>query len=168
MVLVFDEALIARSSSKILFFKQVYCDELETTKWELYNMLKIRGFIYFIRGNVRIQVTTATQIFFYLIDPETFEPTLENVMYNFMGCNQMMIGSKVRYAITYKTNERGFDIYQRKYMHNLRVCVDDQNFEGSKAIEILTSNLILVTKVDQVLMYDQATLQFAEPFQLSY
>ena len=60
----------------------------------------------------------------------------------------MMIGSKVRYAITYKTNERGFDIYQRKYMHNLRVCVDDQNFEGSKAIEILTSNLILVTKVD--------------------
>ena len=70
-------------------------------------------------------MTTATQIFFYLIDPETFEPTLENVMYNFMGCNQMMIGSKVRYAITYKTNERGFDIYQRKYMHNLRVCVDD-------------------------------------------
>jgi len=54
MVLVFDEALIARSSSKILFFKQVYCDELETTKWELYNVLKIRGFIYFIRGNVRI------------------------------------------------------------------------------------------------------------------
>jgi len=75
-------------------------------------------------------------------------------MYNYMGCNQMMIGSKVRYAVTYKTNERGFDVYQRKYMHNLRVCVDDQNFEGSKAIEILSSNLILVTKIDEVLMYD--------------
>jgi hypothetical protein len=105
-------------------------------------------------------VTTEKIIYFYLIDPLTFLPTLENVMYNYMGCNQMMIGSKVRYAITYKTNEKSFDIYQRKYMHNLRVCVDDQNFEGSKAIEIITSNIILVTKVDKVLMYDCETLQF--------
>lgn len=72
----------------------------------------------------------------------------------------MMIGSKVRYAIAYKTNERGFDIYQRKYMHNLRVCVDNENFEGSKAIEIITSNIILITKIDMVLVYDCDALQF--------
>jgi hypothetical protein len=66
----------------------------------------------------------------------------------------MMIGSSLQEAISYKTNERGFDIYQRKYMHNIMVCVDDQNFEGCKAIEITTSNIILVTKIDRVLMYD--------------
>ena len=81
-------------------------------------------------------------------------------MYNFMGCNQMMIGSKVRFAVTYKTNERNFDVYQRKYMHNFRVCTDDQNFEGSKAIEIISSNLFLVTMIDKVLMYDCENLQF--------
>lgn len=39
-----------------------------------------------------------------MIDLETFEPKLDNVMYNFMGCSQMMFGSKVKYGITYKTN----------------------------------------------------------------
>ena len=38
----------------------------------------------------------------YLIDKETYMPNLENVMYNYMGCNQMMFGSKVRYGIAYK------------------------------------------------------------------
>lgn len=47
----------------------------------------MRGFIYFIKGNKRIQITTDDLIYFYLIDPETFEPELENVMFNFMGCN---------------------------------------------------------------------------------
>ena len=35
----------------------------------------------------------------------------------------MMFGKKVRYGITYKTNQRSFDIYRRKFMHNLKVCV---------------------------------------------
>jgi len=40
----------------------------------------------------------------------------------------MMIGSKKKYAITYKQNEKSFDIYSRKYMHNLRVNVVKKNF----------------------------------------
>jgi hypothetical protein len=123
-------------------------------RWELYHTIKVRGFVYFIKGNVRIQITSAKLIYFYLIDEKTFWPTLENVMYNYMQCNQMMIGSMRRYAITYKQNEKSFDIYQRKFMHNLRVCVDSQNFAGAKAIEIQSSNIFLVTKVDQVLIYD--------------
>lgn len=71
-------------------------------EWVQYNSINVRGFIYFIRGNVRIQITTDRLIYFYLIDPETFEPTLENVMYNYMMCNQMMIGAMKRYSITYK------------------------------------------------------------------
>ena len=44
----------------------------------------MRGQIYFIKGNIRIQVTTDDKIYFFLIDKETFMPKLENVMYNFM------------------------------------------------------------------------------------
>jgi hypothetical protein len=64
----------------------------------------MRGFIYYIKGNVRIQITTDAKIFFYLIEKDTLKPILENAMFNFMNCNQMMFGSKVRYSVTYKTN----------------------------------------------------------------
>jgi hypothetical protein len=103
MYLVYNGALIARSSSDILFFKIVK-DEDGRRLWKQYCILEVRGFIYYIKGNVRIQVTTDEKIFFYLIDKETFMPTLENVMFNFMSCNQMMFGSRVRYCVTYKTN----------------------------------------------------------------
>lgn len=33
-------------------------------------------------------------VYFYIIDLNTYEPNLENVMNNFMGCSQMMIGKK--------------------------------------------------------------------------
>ena len=69
-------------------------------------------------------------------------------MYNYMGCNQMMFGRRVRYGISYKTNERSFEIYRRKYMHNLRVCVNDENFEGAKGLELVSMRTFLVTKVN--------------------
>ena len=51
MYLLFDKALIVRSSSTILFFKV----SKETGLWELYHKLpNMRGEIYFIKGNVRI------------------------------------------------------------------------------------------------------------------
>ena len=66
----------------------------------------------------------------------------------------MMFGRKVRNGVTYKTNQTGFDIYQRHSMHNLRVCVTAEDFEGSRALEIGSSNVFLVTKTDKILMYD--------------
>jgi hypothetical protein len=84
-------------------------------------------------------------------------PDLENVMENYMECNQMMFGKKVRNAVSYKTNQRSFDIYQRKSMHNLKVCVNGQNFEGSKALELQSSNVFLVTLIDKILMVDSTT-----------
>jgi len=104
MYLLYNTALIARSSSDILFFKIEKDEDTEERKWKQYHMLEVRGFIYYIKGNVRIQITTDEKIYFYLIDKETFEPNLENVMYNFMSCSQMMFGTRVRYGITYKAN----------------------------------------------------------------
>ena len=79
--------------------------------WKQYHELKIRGTIYYIKGNKRIQITTDEKIYFYLIDPETFEPILENTIWNYMKCNQMMFGQYVRYCITYKYNQMSFDVH---------------------------------------------------------
>ena len=86
MYLVNDKALIARSSSQILCFKQVLDKFTHEKSWKCYCTLEHRGFIYFIKGNKRIQITTDKKIYVYLIDPETFMPKLENVINNFMNC----------------------------------------------------------------------------------
>ena len=104
MYLVYHSALIARSSGDILFFKTYIDDETGKKVWKQYHSIEMRGFIYYIKGNVRIQLTTDDKIYFYKIDKKTLMPELENVMFNYMGCNQCMFGSLVRYAVTYKTN----------------------------------------------------------------
>lgn len=122
-------------------------------------MLNIRGFIYFIKGNKRIQITTDDNIYFYLIDLETFAPKLENVMFNFMGCNQMMFGSKVKYGITYKTNQRSFDVYRRRYIHDYKVPVSHEILEGSMGLDLPTMKAFLITNIDKIYMYDSETYQ---------
>lgn len=54
MELLFDEALCVRSSLKVLFFRQVWDHDTDQYRWVVYHKIKIRGFIYFIKGNVRI------------------------------------------------------------------------------------------------------------------
>jgi hypothetical protein len=124
--------------------------------WKLYNQIERRGFIYYIKGNVRIQITTDDKIYFYLIDKQTLEPILENVMYNYMGCNQCMFGARVKYGVTYKTNQKTFSIYRRSTMHDFKVCVSNENFEGSIGLELKEMNKFLVTKVDKITMYDSS------------
>ena len=80
-------------------------------------------------------------------------------MYNFMGCNQMMFGSKVKYGITYKTNQRSFDVYRRKYIHNFKVPVVDTNLEGSFGIDLTSINAFCVTQIDKIFLYDSNTFQ---------
>lgn len=69
MFLVFEKALIARSTSGMLFFKI----EPSTGLWTKYHVIEnMRGTVFFTRGNTRIQITTEKKIYFYLIDKETF------------------------------------------------------------------------------------------------
>jgi hypothetical protein len=125
MVMIQGEALIVRSSSRVLFFKEMTNAETHRTSWQLYHQLKLRGFIYFMKGNDRIQITTDELVYFYLIDMETFEPALENCLYNYMECNQMMFGPELKYGVTYKSNECSFQIYRRKSLHVLKMNVND-------------------------------------------
>ena len=60
--------MVARSSSDILFFKLVKDEETDQRNWVQYNSIHARGFIYYIKGNVRIQITTDEKIYYYLID----------------------------------------------------------------------------------------------------
>lgn len=53
-------------------------------KWTHYHTLHHKGMLYYIKGNIRINITTDEKIYFYLVDNKDFEPELENVMYNFM------------------------------------------------------------------------------------
>ena len=84
-------------------------------------------------------------------------PVLENVMNNYIKCNQLMLGSKARYCIGYKTNQRCFEIFKRKYTHNFRVKVSNESFEGSKCLEMVKTNTFLTTKIDRIIMYDSDT-----------
>ena len=122
MFLVFEKALIVRSSNSMIFFKK---DE-KLEKWVQYHKIdNMRGNIFFIRGNWRIQIVTDEKIYFYCINQETLMPEIENVMNNFMNCSIMMFGALGKYGITYKTNEGNFDVYRRKYIHDYKVNVVD-------------------------------------------
>ena len=143
MYLIFNEALLVRSSNTMLFFKKKsICNDDEVCNkslghWTEYHKIdKMRGTIYFIRGNIRIQITTEGKIYFYLIDKKTFEPELENVMLNSMQCSSLMFGARVRYGISYKVSEQNFTIYTRKCFHNFKVCIDNSTYEGATGAEL--------------------------------
>lgn len=70
-----------------------------------------------------------------------------------------MFGSKVRYCITYKTNQRSFQVYTRKFMHNFKVNINNENLEGSKGVEFEKLEIFFVTKIDRVIMYDANTYE---------
>ena len=74
-------------------------------EWINYFTINEGGNIFYIKGNKRVQVVTDEKILFYEVDMITYEVTLENQMNNFMNCSIMMFGPKVKYGITYKTNE---------------------------------------------------------------
>lgn len=54
MYLVYNKALIARSSGLILFFKQEWDDYEERIMWKQYHVIEERGFIFYIKNNIRL------------------------------------------------------------------------------------------------------------------
>ena len=81
-------------------------------------------------------------------------PNLANVMNNFMDCSIMMYGVRGRYCVTYKTNEKSFNIYKRKYVHDFRVKVIEEDYSGSKSLYLKNTKLFLVYYKNMVRFYD--------------
>lgn len=80
-------------------------------------------------------------------------------MFNFMECTQMLFGSRVRYCITFKLNQKNFEVYRRKYIHDLKANVVKENLEGCKTLSISRLNLLLVSQDDKVRSFNDSTFQ---------
>lgn len=159
MVLIYNQSLISRSSGAIYFFKLKFDEDLERKKWVQYHEEDIRGLIYYTKGNIRFQITTDDKIFFFKMDEKTLMPSLENVMINFMNCNQMLYGKKVQYCITYKTNQRNFDIFSAKQHHSFKVQKTHENMEGAEGFELSRYNVVVFYMVNKIRIYDSKTLE---------
>lgn len=152
MYLIFDHALIVRSSNSILFFKKI------EGNWSQYHKIdNMRGTLFFIRGNIRIQITTERKIYFYLINKRTFMPELENVMYNFIQCSSLMFGAKVRYGVAFKAGQPDFEIFTRRCYHNFKVCINSQSFEAAVGQELKTMNAYAMASGLDIGIYDSLT-----------
>ena len=99
-------------------------------------------------------------MYFYEIDDHTFEPKIRNVMNNYINCSMMLFGSKGKYGITYKQNEGNFDLYRAKYVHDFKVTVVHEDFDGSRGLPVESMKAFLVGAVDKIKFYDVNT--FAE------
>ena len=71
-------------------------------------------------------------------------PELENVMSNFMQCSQLLFGSKVRFAVSFKKDMPGIIIYKRKYFHNFKVTISTKDYEGAIGLNMQLQNKYLM------------------------
>ena len=67
MYLYANKTLIARSSSQIVFLRQEL-DKNSNLVWKEFHEIDARGFIYYIKGNIRLQIITDDVIYFYLLN----------------------------------------------------------------------------------------------------
>ena len=72
--LVDNRALVVKSSSKVLFMKLIKDEFTGNRNWTIYKEEDLRGVIYFIKGNIRVNITTDKKIFFFKFDLKTLEP----------------------------------------------------------------------------------------------
>jgi len=54
MYLIYEQALVIRCSSQILFFKIEIDEFTNDREWVIYHTLDANGFLYYIKGNSRI------------------------------------------------------------------------------------------------------------------
>jgi len=126
MEMMYGQVLVSTNADNVQFFKQEFDLKLEKTVWKEYHKLAgIKARVCFTPGNIRVQCVMDDLIQFYHVDPETLAVTLENTMSNYMRCNYMYYGPKVRYCITYQNGSRKIQIYRRKVFHNFKVSVSE-------------------------------------------
>ena len=81
-------------------------------------------------------------------------------MYNYMGCSQLLFGAsdlKMSYCIPFKQDRKNFDIYRKKYAHDLLCTIIEENLDKSLSIELRRQESFMVTKVDKFVVYDSVT-----------
>ena len=74
----------------------------------------------------------------------------------------MMFGSWVKYCVTFKSNQRSFDIHRRKFDHDFKINVLKTNIDGSKGLALESENTFMVTDRDVINFYDASTYKEIE------
>lgn len=88
-------------------------------------------------------------------------------MFNHMKCSQIMIGPKVKYAITYKTNENCFELYRRRFEHDFKVPkITKEDFEGGISMDLPSVNSFIVAKLDKIRFFNNSTFELREGIKL--
>ena len=77
----------------------------------------------------------------------------------------MIFGKYQLNCITYREHEREFILFRRKYINDIRVCVDKRNFEAARGIEV--GNKILVQTKHNVIILDSKTYRQEREINLS-
>jgi hypothetical protein len=75
-------------------------------------------------------------------------------MNNYIGCTAMLFGSLVKYGVTYKQDQPGFELYKRKYTHDFKNLIVDENFNKSYPLEVEIINSFLVSKNDKIMLFN--------------
>ncbi len=115
-----------------------------------------------ITGSKRIpefQVIEDEYIYFYHFEHETFTPVLSNVMINFMRCGMIILGERERYSISFKQSQCDFNLFARKYNHDLMVCANNINFENCIGLTDDDLDFFIVAKEGQLIMFNDQTYQ---------
>ena len=82
-------------------------------------------------------------------------PVLDNVMYNFVGCTNILFGSRSRYCITYKLGLTSISIWRRKYFHSYLAKIDSNSFNDSKGLSVNSQYQYFLTSGKNIQIYDQ-------------
>ena len=96
-----------------------------------------------------------------MIDKETFHPTLENCMNNFMQCSIMMFENKDRFGISFKLNAPDFVIYARRFFHNFTVHISRADNEGAVGANLSKKGEYVMADKTQVQIFCQKDLFLA-------
>lgn len=126
----------------------------------------MRGTVYFMRGNVRFQITTEERVYFYLISRETLEPQLENVMGNYLGCSNLLFGARVRYGVAFKASEPGIQVHRRRLFHNFKVCLHQEPSGEAVCDELRSLKQFIVGRQRRVQINWSANFQMAVEWEI--
>jgi len=81
-------------------------------------------------------------------------------MINFDDCSMMIFSESGEQCISYKKNQADFKICQRKYLHEFKARVQDQDFETAFGLPLHGIDHFMVADDGDLYCYDDNTYRF--------
>jgi len=101
----------------------------------------------------------ATKIFIYILefdkDKHCFIPKLESTLYNYMNCSQLNLSRSGEFALAFKYDQKGLQVFERKYEHSFKVCLDTTDYEGTIALRMNKSKNFILGDDKRIKLFDQ-------------